>query len=140
MKQAAVERKVRAQKLADLAKKGEAPESEDEVEVDKGEYAKYLERAYKQEKFPKPRNLIGFAKSLPVPEMEKLMLANAPASDDDLRRLAEQRAAAVQDYLVDIGKVPAERVFMLAPKLTAGEAKQADKARVKSSRADFSLK
>ena len=44
------------------------------MKIEPAEYAKYLKLAYKEEKFPKPRNVIGMAKDLPVPEMEKLML------------------------------------------------------------------
>ncbi len=138
LKKAGVERKVKAQKLADQVKKGEAAESVDSVTVDKEEYAKYLERAYKQEKFPKPRNAIGLAKDLPPEEMEKLMLTHAQAGDEDLRTLALQRAQTVKDYLVSKGKVPEERVFTVAPKLTADDAKDKDKAKL--SRVDFSLK
>jgi uncharacterized membrane protein len=138
LKKAGVERKVKAQKLADQVKKGEAAESVDSVTVDKEEYAKYLERAYKQEKFPKPRNAIGLAKDLPPEEMEKLMLTHAQAGDEDLRTLALQRAQTVKDYLVSKGKVPEERVFTVAPKLAADEAKGKDKAKL--SRVDFSLK
>ena len=138
LKKAAVERKVKAQKLADQVKKGEAAESVDSVTVDKDEYPKYLERAYKQEKFPKPRNVIGMAKDLPPEEMEKLMLTHAQAGDEDLRTLALQRAQTVKDHLIHKGKVPEERVFTVAPKLTADDAKDKDKAKL--SRVDFSLK
>jgi hypothetical protein len=40
----------------------------DEVTIDPAEYPKLLKQAYGREKFPKPRNVIGFAKDLPVPE------------------------------------------------------------------------
>ena len=36
------------------------------------EYAEYLARAYKQETFAKPKNVVRLTKSLPVPEMEQL--------------------------------------------------------------------
>jgi len=142
LKKAAVERKVKAQKFADLAGKGEAPESADSVTVDESEYPKYLERAYKKEKFPKPRNMIGLAKDLPAAEMEKLMLANVTPSDGDLQQVASQRAAAVRDYLVKQGKVPEDRVFLLAPKVSAEGDKSEDKAKSSGSpsRVDFSLK
>ena len=60
------------------------------------EYAKYLTLAYKEAKFAKPKNLVGLTKSLPVPEMEQLMLANINAGDNEMRELAEQRAAAAR--------------------------------------------
>jgi hypothetical protein len=57
-------------------------------ELSEEEYKTYLTRVYKAAKFPKPRNMIGLQKDLPVEEMEKLMLANTAASDEDVRNLA----------------------------------------------------
>ncbi|MFI5180749.1 MAG: DUF748 domain-containing protein [Thermoanaerobaculia bacterium] len=129
-------RKVKAQKLVDLVKKGAAPAGVDEVVVEPAEYPEYLKRAYKKEKFPKPRTALGFAKDLPAPEMEKLMLANEAVGDADLRTLALARASAVKDYLTGPGKVDGARVFVLEPADKPAAAK--DKAR--PSRVDFSLK
>ena len=139
LKRLLLQRKVKAQKLADLAKKGEAPGSVDDVVVGEKEYEAYLTKAYKKEKFPKPRNALGMAKSLPVPEMEKLMLANITVTDDDLRQLALARANAVKSYLTGTDKVDAARVFVLEPGAKpAAPAAPAEKAR--ASRVDFSLK
>ena len=137
LRRVAMERAVRAEKQKDLVKKGVDSGSTDSIEVDAKEYPAYLQRAYKAAKFPKPRNLIGFTKDLPVEEMEKLMLTNLPASDDDLELLADQRAEAVQLWLVEQGKVPAERVF-IAPSKVGPDKGGADKA--KASRVDFALK
>ena len=92
--------------------------------------------AYKAEKFPKPRTWLGFVKSLPVPEMEKLMLTHIEIKDDDLRQLASRRALAVKDYIVKSGKVTADRVFLIEPKSLAPEKKEG----LKDSRVDFRLK
>ncbi|MCK7492894.1 MAG: hypothetical protein MZW92_16290 [Comamonadaceae bacterium] len=73
--------------------------------MDKEEYAKYLERAYKQEKFPKPRNAIGLAKDLPPEEMEKLMLTHAQAGRrGSAQRWPPQRSQTVKDHLVSKGQ------------------------------------
>jgi outer membrane protein OmpA-like peptidoglycan-associated protein len=136
LKRLRFERKVKAQKLADLAKKGGAPASVDDVVVDEKEYAVYLAKAYKREKFDKPRNVLGIAKGLPVAEMESLMLANVEVTDDDLRQLAFARANVVKDYLTGPGKVDAARVFVLEPGRTPAERKDGARA----SRVDFSLR
>jgi len=136
LKRASIDRKVKAQKFNDLRREGEAPASADAVTVAPGEYEKYLKRAYGEEKFPKPRNLIGLAKDLPVAEMENLMLANTPVTEEDLRLLANARAQTAKAWLVGEGKVPAERIFLVSPKLTAEGVK--DKG--KPTRADFALK
>jgi len=99
-----------------------------------------LKRVYRKETFPKPRNLIGFPKDLPVPEMENLILSHTKVTDDDLRQLGLRRARVVADAILKTGKVTSDRVFVLEPNLKskAGESDPAEKA--KMSRVDFSLK
>ena len=136
------EQQIKAQKLIDLVKQGEAVKSVDAVKIEPQEYEKYLRRAYKQaqfpkdSKYPKPRNLIGMQKDLPVEEMEKLMLANIAISDDDLVQLANQRGQAVKEAITRSGTVAVERVFLVAPKLEGGK----PDAEAKSSRVTFALK
>jgi outer membrane protein OmpA-like peptidoglycan-associated protein len=132
VKRVAIERAMKAEKLKDLKKAGEGKSLED-IDIAPTEYKTYLTRAYKEAKFPKPRNVIGMQKELPVEEMEKLMLANLPATDDDIKALADRRAETVQGWLVEQGKVPPERVFLLPSKV-----EHDDKG--KGSRADFSLR
>lgn len=84
----------------------------------------------------KPRNFIGFAKTIPVPEMEALILAHLGATPEDLRALANQRATSVRNHLEAQGKVSRERLFLVEPRLNA-EGIQDKGART---RVDFSLK
>lgn len=134
LKQATLERRVKSQKLADMAKQGKSGGSISEVTLTAAEYPKYLEQAYKAEKFDKPRNLIGLTKSLPVPEMERLMLEHLPAGEDELRALAERRARAAHEALMAKG-VPGDRVFVVQPRV---DATAADKK--PGGRADFSMR
>lgn len=137
MKRAAIDRKVRALKLKNLVARGEsAPEGG--VVVKPEEYAALLARVYKDEPFPKPRNVVGLQKDLPVAEMEKLMIANATIGPDDLVALGNRRAMAVKDWLLKNGQIPGERVFILATRSGTAEGK-GDKA-ASPSRVDFSLK
>jgi hypothetical protein len=136
LKQYLLSRKVKTQKVKDLAKSGGETPSLDSVKVTDEEYPKYLKQAYKAEKFPKPRNFIGMAKDLPVPEMEKLMLTNTKVTDDDLKALAAERARAVRDYLVQSKKLDQERIFIVEAKMNEIEKKEG----VKLSRAEFKLK
>lgn len=117
LKRAILERKVRAQKLSEGVEKGEAGGSLQDVNLEPEEYEKFLELAYEEEKFDKPKNMIGFTKDLPVLEMEQLMLANIKAGDDELRKLALQRAKAARDWLVEKGSISIERVFILEPRI-----------------------
>ena len=76
LKRAALEHKIHLQKFDDLSKSREPPGSVDAVEVRAAEHEPLLERVYKAEDFPKPRNAIGLAKDLPRAEMEALLLAH----------------------------------------------------------------
>jgi Domain of Unknown Function (DUF748) len=136
LRKTSIERKVKAQKLKDTVKGGTAAGSVDEITVEPGEYAKYLAKAYGEERFQKPRTMIGLAKDLPVPEMEQLMLINTQVTEEDLRQLAGQRAQKVKDTLVEAGKIDAGRVFLLTPRLSA----EGIKDKGAPTRVDFSLK
>ena len=129
----ALERAVKAQKLKETLKKGDEGDSLDSIQIAPEEYKTYLTRAYKEAKFPKPRNVVGLQKDLPVEEMEKLMLTNLQVTEDDIRQLAKQRAENIQAWLIDPGKVPVERIFLLPPKSEADE-------KASAMRADFSLR
>jgi len=119
LKQALLQRTVRAQKLKAMVAKGQEAPSVDDIQVSAQEYPELLKRAYKEADFKKPRNLIGLTKDLPVPEMEALMIANTVVGDGELRALAEQRAQAVKNWLTVEGQVPGERIFLLEPKVEA---------------------
>ena len=94
---------------------GSAPDESATTTVSDAEYPALLKAIYKRANFPKPRNALGLAKDLPVPEMEQLLLANMPADDDAIRQLAIQRGVAVRDYLV-AKQLPLDRLFLGASK------------------------
>ncbi|WP_374619474.1 DUF748 domain-containing protein [Pandoraea sp.] len=133
LRKVAVERAIKAQKVKAMVGKGESIDV-DSVKVTPEERSKYLTAAYKAADFAKPRNMIGFAKSLPDDEMEKLMETNVKVGDDDLRALAERRAQRVRSWLD--GKIASDRLFVVAPKLNADGIK--DKGA--TTRVDFALK
>lgn len=114
LKRRALAQKVRAQKAAELVRRGTPVASNTEVRVDAAEYEEYLKRAYDRETFVKPRTAIGLARSLPAPEMEKLMLENITISDDELRGLAQRRARVVKSWLERSGSVADDRIFLVA--------------------------
>jgi hypothetical protein len=132
MKHASLERKLRALKTKDLqARGGAAPEGG--VTVSKEERAALLARAYKDETFAKPRNVLGLAKTLPPEEIEKLILANTTIDEDDLLALGNRRAQAARDWLITNGQVPGERIFIIGAKPASKEDKGS------ASRAEFAL-
>jgi hypothetical protein len=129
-------RKVTARKVRDLVRSGQAAPALDNVRVEAAEYPNYLAQAYREEKFPKPRNVLGMAKDLPVVEMEKLMLTHIPVTNDDLRQIALQRASNVKERLIGAGKVEPGRIFLVEPKSLPPERKE----KLRDSRVDFRIK
>ena len=99
--------------------------------VSAAEYPALLKEVYRRADIPKPRNLVGLAKELTVPEMEALLLANQAATETMAAELATQRGQAIRAYLVT-QKLPVERLFVAAPK----SGKQPEKW---APRADLSL-
>lgn len=134
LKHVVLERKVRQLKLRDLRARGVTVEP-GSVTVSPEEYPGLLRRAYRDETFPKPRNMLGLPKDLPAGEMEKLMMAHAEVDEDDLLALGNRRAQAVKNWLQTNGQVAAERMFITAAKVSG--AKEAGTA---ASRVDFSLR
>ena len=104
----------------------------EQVEVTPDEYNKYLWRVYKTADFAKPRDLVGMTKSLPPDEMKQMLLANIKVSDQDLRHLAEARAASV--YQVLSARIVQSRLMVAPPKLSAEGVTKGPATRV-----DFSL-
>ncbi|MCS6766272.1 MAG: DUF748 domain-containing protein [Candidatus Protistobacter heckmanni] len=143
LRRASIDRKLRALKFKDMVDKGQ-PTDARTVTVTPEEYPALLKRAYKAEPFLKPRNALGLQKDLPDAEMEKLMMANATVSHDDLIALGNRRAEGAKAWLLANG-VPDERMFILAAKLPGeGAEKDAGKEGEKKSathysRVDFSL-
>lgn len=106
---------VRAVKLKAMIKRGESAPSLSEIELSEQEYPELLAEVYAAADIKKPRNLIGFAKRLPVPETEAMLLAIIEVGEEDYKTLALQRAQGVRHWLVETGKVPPDRVFLAAP-------------------------
>jgi len=136
LKQFLFQRKLKAQKLKEMVKKGEPVVPVDEVEIEPQESQKYLKLAYQEEKFPKPKNILGMAKNIPTPEMEKLMLTYIEVKESDLRRLASQRAQKVRETILKAGQIQSERIFIIEPKSLAPEKKE----KLKDSRVNFKLR
>ncbi len=134
LKVAILQDKVKAQKLAEQTKKGIASGAITDVTLTPEEYSKYLELVYKKEEFDKPKNVIGLTKGLPSAEMEQLILANTQVNDNDLTALAERRANAARTWLVENGKIPDARVFVVGVHETKEDEQK------KGNRAEFLLK
>jgi hypothetical protein len=117
---------VRTEKRRQRGKDGEGAQP-GEVSVTAADYPALLKEVYKRADLPKPRNLVGLTKDQPVPEMEKLLLADLKVSDDAMHALAVQRGMAVKDYLAS-RDLPPDRLFLGAVKAVPPEAKWTPRA------------
>ena len=66
--------------------------------------------------------------------MEQLILAHLAITDSDLQDLAENRAAAARNWLVENGEISGERIFVV------GVHESEDSGKKIGSKAEFSLK
>jgi hypothetical protein len=113
---------VQAEKRRKQTQAGSAEATAASTDVPAQDYPALLKSVYRRADFPKPRNLMGLAKDLPVPEMEALLLAHLDASESAIQALALRRGVAVRDYLASL-KLPADRLFLGAAKAVPPEAK-----------------
>jgi len=113
LKLAILQRQIKSRKLTADAKQGKTGGSLANVTLSPEEYSKYLKVVYKAADFEKPTNMIGLTKGLPDEEMEQLLLSHTEVSDDDMQELAQDRAIAAQNWLLDKGGVSGDRLFVL---------------------------
>jgi hypothetical protein len=94
---------------------GGAARSVEEVTVGAEEFPALLQKAYEAETFEKPRNFIGFAKTLPPDQAEALIRRHIRVAPAELADLARRRAEAVRNTLLASGRVPPERIHLMDP-------------------------
>lgn len=112
-RQAQLELQLRSLKFQQLSRSQQAAlGAEAKVTLSADEISRYLQQAYRNADFPKPRNVLGMAKRLADAEARKLLLANTLAGDREMNALAQERALAVRSYLVETSGMPPERVFL----------------------------
>lgn len=110
---AVFERKLKAQKLKDLIKAGKQSASVDDLKVEPEEYSTYLKKAYKDELFKKPSNMLGIPKALSDEDMKRLIVEHISITDDDLKDLASARSQHVRDLLTEAGGIDTTRIFLV---------------------------
>jgi hypothetical protein len=119
---------LKAQKLKRLAAQGKAPGSLADVTIAPEEVETYLIAALDEAKIPLPpqpaaakedkksaQDKAQEAAPDRLAEMERLLKETVHVGDDDLRALARDRALAVKGYLLQTGKVEAQRLFLVDP-------------------------
>jgi hypothetical protein len=132
LRAAALEHKLKAAKVKETVKKGQAAAAVETVTVAPEERLRFLQLVMEAEKIPRPTKE---SRPLTALEMEKLILAHIVITDDDLRQLASRRALAVREHIVGTGGIAPERVFLTEPKNLAPEPREG----VPAHRVEFAL-
>jgi hypothetical protein len=136
MQRAALEARLRTEQRRELARAGTAAGASAVLPpLSVAERTRLVSQIYSETRLPnKPRNLVGLNKTLPLAEMEALLMQATDVSADSARELALQRGLAVREALVGKG-LPAERLFLAEPKLRGVE----DEAAAWAPRVNLSL-
>lgn len=115
MRRERLDRALRGAKLAQIRRANPGAELPQlaEVTFDEGERARLLERAWRDAKL----DTAAGGKTPSPEELERQLLAASPVATEEVRQVAQQRAQVARDYLRDRGKVPDERLFLLAPRI-----------------------
>lgn len=129
LQQAAFEELLKAEKFKHLAAKGETSVDLEHVIVMEEELPVFIDTAYQQAQFPKPRDEQGNEKLLDIEGKKNLLITNMDVGTDELRILAINRSRAVKDYLISNGAVAKERIFLLEPE-SSQKAYENDKSRI----------
>jgi Domain of Unknown Function (DUF748) len=117
LKQRILERKLKRKKLNDMIAQGSPPVSLSKVQVEPGERERYLRELYREEVVALEEK----EKTLPPAEMEKAILGGIEVSQAELDELASRRARNVEQFLLKTGKIEADRLFVLEPKVAEGK-------------------
>jgi hypothetical protein len=121
MRRKKFENLIRFQKLEEMTGSGQTAVPLEKIEISPEEYPRYLEKAYDEAPFSKPRDADGNIKQLPPEEMEKLLLTQFVVSEGDLRQLAVERADNVKTHMLEIGQIDSGRLFIIEPQIRADD-------------------
>ena len=116
LKEQILERRLKRRKLKDMTAGGNPPVSLSQVQIESGEWEKYLREVYREEVAPGKKD-----ETLSRAEMEKAIIGKIEISRDELHEVASRRARNVEQYVLKTGKIEADRVFVLEPKVAEGK-------------------
>ena len=106
---------IKSIKLKEMIGSGKSAATLKDVVLEPQEMEHYIQIAYDEAQFPKPKDESGKEKILDVEEQKKLLFTNTNVNTGDMRFLAMERAQNVKAYLLSIEKVEKNRIFLLEP-------------------------
>jgi len=137
LRRAVLEKKVQSARYDDYIAKGLPSPSAEKIDLQPEEYRRYLIMTYMTEEAVRQVKVTaGEIEKRNTEEIEQLVLNSIVVTEGDLRRLAYERASRVREYILQSGKVEAERIFLVEPHSLQIEATE----NIKSSEVRFYLK
>ncbi|EPR43474.1 protein of unknown function DUF748 [Desulfovibrio sp. X2] len=112
LKEQALLQSLREAKYASLSRRERARTDADHVTIEPDEYDDLLEEVYDDAPFDKPENLLGMTKSQPDDVMESALKEHHEVTPEEFKRLAEARAKAVRERLLQLDPGLASRVLL----------------------------
>jgi hypothetical protein len=131
---------VKAEKLKEMVADGKNVETLDDVVLEDEDMQEYIEKAYEEALFPKPRDDDGDEKELLPEEKKKLLITNIEINPNDLRLLAMERSENIKGYFITTGEIERERIFLLEPDGNENSENSDATGTTGASKAKFSLK
>jgi len=125
---------IKAEKLKEMVAQGSAITTLEEVSVSSDELEQYIDLAFNNAQFPKPRDDAGVEKILEIEEKKTLLMTHIKIGQENLRLLAMERSENIKEYILETGLVEKERIFLLEPDTSDGSESE------KTSTVKFSLK
>lgn len=89
------------------------PEDPSQIELDEKEQAKLIRTLHEQHQLPTPEQWKALSGDERDQAIRQALIASWSDNALPLRRLAQQRAAMIKDWLVDNGGLEAERIYLL---------------------------
>lgn len=108
----------------------------DDVRLEPADRDRLLAQLWRTGPDGKPRTDVPKDKEPPLDQMERALLEATQVPEDALQSLAGARAEAVKAWFIETGRIPGERVFVVAPRL----GREGIKDDGKPTRVDFALK
>ncbi len=107
---------IRAQKVTQMVAQGQSTDNLENIVVTDEQRTVFIETAYQEAQFPKPRDETGEEKPIDIEKKEQLLITSMEVTEENLRSLAMKRSEVIKDHLIVNGGVPKERIFLIEPK------------------------
>ncbi len=129
--------KIKYQKYIQIVKKDNDMATVDQINIGPEEYEKYLKKAFKaNNEANEIKVTISSKDENYISQMETSIKDSIKITEADLRFLAKNRMQSIKAYILESGKVAAERLFLIEAGVLSPETKD----KLENSRVELRLK